>query len=180
MHEIRFHGKGGQGLVRAGQICVQSAIDVGMYAAFSPFFGVERRGSPVYGHLRMDSKPIRVKMQVYKPECIVLLDQSLLDEVNVYDGLRKNGILIINSNLNPDELNIPGYIYKVGIVDATSIAFNFLGKNIPNTVMLGAFCRTTGWLPLEVISRNIEAQFNKENAEACARGYDNTRIVVIK
>ena len=70
-----------------------------MYAAFIPFFGVERKGSPVYGFLRLDDKPIRPKTQVYNPDCVIVLDDTLLDEVDVFEGIKDDSILIINTGL---------------------------------------------------------------------------------
>src|SRR5664280_3016037 len=122
MREIRLHGRGGQGTAKAAQTLVQSLIEQGKYAQFIPFFGVERKGSPVFGFLRIDEKPIRLKTQVYDPHCLIVLDDTLLDTVPVFDGLREGGILIINSLLDQKTFCSNQNVYKLGIVDATGIA----------------------------------------------------------
>ena len=179
MKEIRLHGRGGQGLVKAGQIAVQAAVDAGKNAAFIPFFGVERKGSPVYGFLRLDDKPIRPKTQVYNPDCVIVLDDTLLDEVDVFEGIKDDSILIINTR-SLKNLKVPDKISTIGVVDASEIALKHLKKNIPNTTILGTFCRVTGWLPLEEIKRSVEAQFGELNGQACVEGYNNANVITVR
>lgn len=177
MKEVRLHGRGGQGLVKAAQIIVKAAVATGKYATFIPFFGVERKGSPVYGFLRIDDKPIRLKNMVYNPDCVVVLDDTLFEEVNVYDGIRDNSVVVINSMRSFEELPVPEQAVTIGVVNATDIALKHLGRNIPNTTVLGAFCRTTGWLPLEAIESAVREEFDEANAKACADGYENTKVI---
>jgi 2-oxoacid:acceptor oxidoreductase gamma subunit (pyruvate/2-ketoisovalerate family) len=174
--EVRLHGRGGQGLVKAAHIIVKAAVDAGKYATFIPFFGVERKGSPVYGYLRLDDKPIRLKTQVYHPDCVVVLDDSLLDEIDVFEGMKPDGILVINTPHPASEARVPESVTAVGALNATDIALEHLHRNIPNTVMLGAFCRTTGWLPVENIAHCVEEEFGAANSTACHSGYERTEI----
>lgn len=177
MKEVRLHGRGGQGLLKAAHIIVKTAVSIGEYGSFIPYFGVERKGSPVYGFLRLYNKPILIKSQVYKPDSIIVLDDTLLNQVDVYEGLRENSIVIINTKSSVSDLRIPPQVKKVGIVDATEIALRHLGKNIPNTIMLGAFCKTTGWLPIDDMSDLIEEEFDKKNTIAAKEGFDSTKIL---
>ena len=97
MKEIRLHGRGGQGVVKASQIVVRAAVAGGKNGQFIPFFGVERKGSPVFGYLRISEEPIRRKMQVYEPEILVIMDDSLVGLPATYAGLKDGGIVVINS-----------------------------------------------------------------------------------
>jgi 2-oxoacid:acceptor oxidoreductase gamma subunit (pyruvate/2-ketoisovalerate family) len=177
MKEIRLHGRGGQGAVKAAQTIVQALIEQGKYAQFIPFFGVERKGSPVFGFLRMDEKPIRLKTQVYDPHCLLVLDDTLLDTVPVFDGLREGGILVINSLLEQKFFCSNQNVYKLGIVDATGIAEECIGRNMPpNTAILGAFAKVTGWVDWSILERVIEENFGKKNLDAARKAYDSTII----
>ncbi|MGI6604564.1 MAG: 2-oxoacid:acceptor oxidoreductase family protein [bacterium] len=177
MKEIRLHGRGGQGLVKGAQMIVKAAVSSGKYATFIPFFGVERKGSPVYGFLRINDKPIRPKNMVYNPDCIVVLDDTLLFEVNVFEGMKDRGIVLLNSAHSVDQLPLPEQAGKIGIVNATDISIKYLGRNIPNTTVLGAFSRVTGWLPLDAVVDVISAEFNEANVDACKEGYEKTIVV---
>jgi 2-oxoacid:acceptor oxidoreductase gamma subunit (pyruvate/2-ketoisovalerate family) len=177
MKEVRLHGRGGQGLVKGAQIIVKAAVSAGKYATFIPFFGVERKGSPVYGFLRIDDKPIRPKNMVYSPDCVIVLDDTLFEEIDVYEGIRDDSMAVINSMHSIEQLPIPEKAGKIGVVNATDISIQHLGRNIPNTTVLGAFCRTTGWLPLDVIADAVQEEFNEANARACADGYKKTMVV---
>lgn len=177
MKEIRLHGRGGQGAVKAAQTLVQALVEQGRYAQFIPFFGVERKGSPVYGFLRIDEKPIRVKTQVYDPHCLLVLDDTLLDSVPVFDGLREDGILVINSRSDQESFCSIRNVSTLGIVDATGIAEEVVGRNMPpNTAILGAFAKVTGWVDWSILQRVIEKNFGKSNVDAARKAYENTSI----
>jgi 2-oxoacid:acceptor oxidoreductase gamma subunit (pyruvate/2-ketoisovalerate family) len=178
--EVRLHGRGGQGLVKAAHIIVKAAVEKGKYATFIPFFGVERKGSPVYGFLRLDDKPIRLKTQVYNPDCLVVFDDTLLEEVEVFEGIKDNAVLLLNTNRMLSELALPAEVATVGLVNATDIALQQLGRNIPNTTLLGAFCRVTGWIDLDIVQKLVAAEFGPENAAACAAGYAATTLVQVR
>ena len=122
MKEIRFHGRGGQGVVKSAQIIVQTVVESGLYGQFIPFFGVERKGSPVFGFLRIDNSDIKVKCQVYNPEVLMIFDDTLLKMPQTFAGLEDNAIVIINTTKNIDELNLPDLNMRIYTVDATGIA----------------------------------------------------------
>jgi len=101
----------------------------------------------------------------------------LFEEIDVYEGIRDDSMAVINSMHSIEQLPIPEKAGKIGVVNATDISIQHLGRNIPNTTVLGAFCRTTGWLPLDVIADAVQEEFNEANARACADGYKKTMVV---
>lgn len=176
MKEIRFHGRGGQGVVKAAQILVRTAVEGNRYAHFIPFFGVERMGSPVYGFARIDDKPIRIKSQVYDPHCIIVFDDTLFDTVPVFSGLRDDGIVVLNSKLDKEQIDIPDTVKTLAIVDATQIALDTINRDIPNTAMLGAFAKATGYVDFDILCDKISDTFGKVNADSAAKAYDSVKI----
>ena len=107
MKEIRLHGRGGQGVVKASQIVVKAVVQEKKQGQFIPFFGVERKGSPVFGYLRISQQPIRRKMQVYEPDILMILDDSLVVLPATYEGLKEGGTIIMNTVKPLEELKIP-------------------------------------------------------------------------
>ena len=176
MNEIRLHGRGGQGVVKAAHVIVKSIVNDGGYAQFIPFFGVERKGSPVYGFLRTDDKDIRVKTQVYTPDILLVFDDSLLPDAQIFDGFKQDGTLILNTAKPVEELNLPFMPRCLATIDATRIALDVLGVNIPNTVMLGAFSRVTGLVKMEQLLPEIKANFGEKNVALAVEGSQKTRI----
>lgn len=176
MKEIRFHGRGGQGVVTAAQILVETAVSMGKHAHFIPYFGVERKGSPVYGFVRMSNNSIRIKSQVYDPHYVVVFDDTLLDAVSVFAGVRKEGIVVLNSDRKLDQINLPDTVKSLVIVDATQIALNTIKKEIPNTAMLGAFAKATELIDPIVLYDKIANAFGKENAEAAQLAYKTCKV----
>lgn len=177
MKEIRLHGRGGQGVVKASQIVVRAAVAGGKNGQFIPFFGVERKGSPVFGYLRISEEPIRRKMQVYEPEILVIMDDSLVGLPATYAGLKDGGIVVINSTKSAEELQVPQQAGEVAIVDASGIAEELIGRNIPNTSMLGAFAKASGLVDKEVLFKEIETSFGTVNRQAAERAYEETVVM---
>lgn len=171
MKEIRLHGRGGQGVVKASQIVVKAAVAGEKYGQFIPFFGVERKGSPVFGYLRISDEPIRRKMQVYEPDILMILDDSLVSLPSTYAGLKEGGTVIINSVKTPEELKVPSCAGKVAVVDAAGISEELLGRNIPNTAMLGAFAQISGLVDKDVLFQEVETSFGAANREAAQKAY---------
>lgn len=172
MREIRLHGRGGQGVVKASQIVVKAAVAGHRQGQFIPFFGVERKGSPVFGYLRISQEPIRRKMQVYEPDILVIMDDSLVHLPETYAGLKENGVVIINSVKTKEELKIPAQAGLTATVDATGIAEKYLGRNIPNTAMLGAFAKVSGLVDEGLLFQEIEKAFGQTNREAAMEAYN--------
>lgn len=181
MYEVRFHGRGGQGAVMAAQALASAAFSEGNYAVAFPFFGAERRGAPVLAFTRVDKKKIRVKTQVYEPDYVVVLDDTLTEQVNVVGGLKEGGLLIVNTTKKPGELNLERCV-KTATVDATSIALEVLGSAVTNSAILGAFAKATGQLKMESIEKGIMDIFGarigeknaKKNADAAKKSFEKT------
>ncbi len=178
MIEIRFHGRGGQGTVVASKALALAVANEGKYVQTFPEYGVERRGAPVTAYTRIDDKPIYVRSKIYEPDHIVVLDPTLVNAVNVTEGLKDGGWVIINSPLPPSDFKIPDR-FKVITVDATDIALKYrLGSKaspIVNTAMLGIFAGITKFVGLDAVIeavREIAPVKVEENINAAKEGYE--------
>lgn len=176
MIEIRLHGRGGMGTVKAGEVLVHAMVVRGGYGNSIPFFGFERQGAPVTSFVRLDSVPIRPKTQVYEPRCVIVMDPTLGAAVDLFEGVPEGGILVINSAEAPEMITVPSRIATVAAVNATDLAIAKLGKAIPNTAMLGAFVAGTGWVDLDAVADRVGALWGKVNAELVREAYAATRI----
>ncbi len=173
MIEIRFHGRGGQGAVTAARLLAEAAFLEGNHCQAFPFFGAERRGAPVMAFARISKAPIRTHEQVYAPDHVVVLDPTLVEAVNVASGLKKGGIVVLNSTKLPERLKG----VKVALVDATAVAIESLGVPITNTTMLGALAKATGVVSLDSVKKVVEKRFGKlaeKNIKAATRAYEQT------
>ncbi len=178
---IRIHGRGGQGSVTSAELVAQAAISENKYAQAFPSFGPERRGAPVQAFIRIDSsKPIRIRAGITKPDIVVVLDPSLLDIVDITSGLKEGGIIVVNTKDTLEEIEKKfGSGYKFAIIDATSIAREFLGRPIVNTTMIGALVRASHIIELESLLHPLEKRFGKladNNKKAMQNAYQNTKI----
>lgn len=181
MKEIRFHGIGGLGTVKAGEMLVHAAVKDGNFGTSSPFFGFERQGAPVTSFVRLSEKKIREKTQVYYPDCVVVLDQSLLTSSPVFDGFGDDSILILNTKKqNAGDLVDTTKVNYFAYLDATSIAVETLGRAIPNTVMLGAFVKVTEWVRKDYLEEVIDHFFGAKNVHAFQIGYDRVNTQYFK
>ena len=176
MKEIRLHGRGGQGVVKASQIVVRAAVAGNKFSQFIPFFGVERKGSAVFGYLRISDSEIRRKTQIYEPDVLVIMDDSLVSLPATFEGLKDGGIIVINSTKSDDELQIPSQAGPVAKVDATGISTKLFGRNIPNTAVLGAFVRATGLVDKDLLFAEIEKTFGADNRKAAETAYEQTVV----
>lgn len=175
MIEIRVHGRGGQGSVTAAELLGFAAHSDGKYAQAFPSFGSERMGAPVQAFVRISQKPIRIRSQVYKPNYVIVQDPTLLEVINVLDGLREDGLLLINSKKKAAELGIHTKA-RVKTIPAMEIALEVIGKPIMNTTLLGAFAAATGEISLEGIQKAIQHKFpgpvGEKNIAAVMRAFD--------
>lgn len=178
MKEIRLHGRGGQGVVKASHIVVKAAVAGNRYGQFIPFFGVERKGSPVFGFLRLSNEPIRRKTQVYEPDILMIFDDTLVKLPATYAGLKEGGIVIINSIKTVEELGVPEQAGEVAVVNATGISEELFGRNMPNTSMLGALAKVTDLVNKDVLFDEIAAAFGETNRTAAQLAYDS--VIVTK
>ena len=181
MIEIRFHGRGGQGAVTSAEILAISAINSGKYAQAFPSFGPERRGAPVQAFSRISDEKILDRTKVYNPDIVVVLDPSIMDIVNVTEGLKNNGIIVVNTSKSPEEVKkeFGRDDITVGTVNATKIAIDTIGRPITNIVMLGALLKVKPLIPVDLIFEPLKERFGKiadKNIEACKIAYEQVKI----
>ncbi len=181
MLEIRWHGRGGQGAVTAAELLAKAAIAEGLWAQAFPAFGPERRGAPVLAFTRISDNPIKMRVQVYEPDVVVVLDPSLIGVVDVGEGLKQGGVAIVNSAKDPVEFKeVFPSASKIFSVDATKIALEELKVPIVNTAMLGAAARAIGAVPLERVEEAIRERFGthigERNVRAVRRAHKEVRL----
>lgn len=183
MTEIRFHGRGGQGAVIASEILASALFAEGKYVQTFPEFGVERRGAPVQAFLRFDDKPILLRCKVYNPDHIIVLDPVLIKTVNITQGLKPGGWILLNSTrVLPQNVNFDKY--KLALVDATGIAIKYrLGAKtapIVNTAILGAFVKISNLASLDHICEGIKEYVPvkiQENIQATKEAYETVKKI---
>ena len=162
MIEIRFHGRGGQGAVTSAELTALAAIEQGKYAQAFPSFGPERRGAPVMAFVRVSDEPIRTREKIYEPDIVVVLDPTLLEIVDVAAGLKNDGILVLNTKKNGEEVReASGIKAKLALVDATRIAVETMGLPITNTTLLGAMLKATNLLPTSALDGPLQERFGR-------------------
>jgi len=181
MVEIRFHGRGGQGAVTSAEILAISAISEGKYAQAFPSFGPERRGAPVVAFSRISDERILNRTKIYEPDIVVVLDPSIMKMVNVIEGLKENGIVVVNTSKSPEELKkeFGREDITVGTVNATKIAIEKIGRPITNIIMLGALLKVKPIVKLDSIVDPLKERFGKiaeKNIEASKLAYDQVKI----
>lgn len=180
MIEIRLHGRGGQGAVTSAELLAQAAIAQGKYAQAFPSFGPERRGAPVAAFVRISDEPIKTREKIYQPDVVVVLDASVLNFVNVADGLKQDGTLIINAPICEETCQANyGFSGRLAFVDADKIAKEILGIPITNTTMMGAVLKATGVLTPDDMKDPLDARFGKiaaKNFNALATAFEATLI----
>jgi len=182
MHEIRFHGRGGQGTVVASILLAKAFFNTGYYVQTFPLFGVERRGAPVESYLRLDNEKILIRSNIYTPDHIVIQDMRLIHSIEVTKGLKPGGSILINSRILPDDLSLFSG-FRLAFVDADHIATgNGLGTRthpIINTAMIGAFARVMEMPPLDMIAATIENNIHikaKQNVSAAQQAYEEVNL----
>ncbi|HET90376.1 MAG TPA: pyruvate synthase [Chloroflexi bacterium] len=167
--EIRWHGRGGQGVVTAGKLLAETAMGAGQYFQAFPDYGPERMGAPIRAFTRLSSRPITIHSQIEKPDVVLVLDPTLLGTVPVAEGLEEHGSLLVNTSMSPAEVRkATGFqTGRIFTVDASHIAIEEMGREITNTPMLGAFARATGLFDIDDLAEQLKAWFGKKiTAEA--------------
>jgi len=184
-HEVRIHGRGGQGAVLACSILAQALIEDGKHAVAIPSFGFERRGAPVAAFLRFSADPIRAMTNVYHPDCVVCIDPAVARSVDIFAGMKPGGIAVLATTAKLAELKFPDAVSRVGLCDAVGIALAIYRKPVTNAVMLGAFARATGLLTLASLKDAFQQMDFRdaglaENLAAVERGYAETSVFELK
>ena len=164
--EIRWHGRGGQGAKTASLLLADAAFSTGKYVQGFPEYGPERMGAPITAYNRISSERSTVHTNIYEPDYVVVVDETLLSAVDVTAGLKKEGALLINSSKAPEELRplLKGYEGRVCTIDAGKISEEELGKNFPNTPMLAAIVKISGVVEAARFVGDMEASFKHKFA----------------
>ncbi len=178
MQQIRIHGRGGQGVVTAAELIAIAAFNEGYQAQAFPSFGVERTGAPIEAFARIDKSPVRTREHVYQPNVLIVQDSSLLATVDVAKGCNNKTLVIINTTKPKNEINLKLPKDNIFVIDATKIALEEIGRNIVNTVILGAFAKATGLVSLNSLKKAIGQKFSNKgqalvdkNNKAIERAY---------
>ena len=154
--EIRWHGRGGQGVVTANEILAGAALEEGKYMKAFPEFGPERMGAPIRAFARISEEPIKVHSQVYFPDYVVVLDPTLIGNINVLEGMKKEGALVANyPDGRESHRRALATDMDVHAVNAIKIALETIGKPLANTAMLGALVKVSGVLNLESVKKEL-------------------------
>lgn len=184
--EIRWHGRGGQGTVTAAKVLADACLSGGRYVQAFPEYGPERSGAPLRAYNRVSGKELRMHCPVLHPNVVAIADATLIDGVNVSEGVKDDTIFIVNTSKDPSEIRTKLKLsakQKVYTLDATKIAIECFGRALPNAPMLGAVSKATAIVGLEALLEDVRKSFGKKfaqkiidgNLEATKRGYEEVK-----
>ena len=165
--EIRWHGRGGQGAKTASLLLADAAFNTGKYIQGFPEYGPERMGAPITAYNRISDKPITVHSNIYNPDYVVVVDDTLLESVDVTAGLKETGAIVINTTKEGEEVRklLKGYTGNVYAIDARKISEEALGRYFPNTPMLAAIIKVAGIMSDEALLKDMEGSFKHKFAK---------------
>lgn len=187
MVEIRWHARGGQGAKTAAMLMAEVAMHEGKFSQGFPEYGPERAGAPIKGYTRISDKGICKHCAISNPTVVLVLDETLLDSVNVVEGIRDDGFLLVNTERTPEEVRQcveTDAKFTVGTVNATGISLETIGRPIPNTPMMGALIKVMPFLPMEGVFKGLDHKFGKKlspemmegNRKAVQRAYEEVNV----
>lgn len=164
--EIRWHGRGGQGAKTAALLLADVAFQTGKHVQGFPEYGPERMGAPITAYNRISDEAVRVHSNIYDPEYVVVVDETLLETVDVTDGLKKEGAIVINTEKPKEEIipHLKGYEGDVYTIDAKKVSLACLGKYFPNTPMLAAIVKVSGIMDEDMFIREMRASYQHKFA----------------
>ena len=170
MFEVRIHGRGGQGVVTAAEMLSIAAFEEGRHAQAFPSFGSERTGAPVVAFCRIADKEIRLREPIMKPDALIIQDPTLLLQIDVFAGLKKDGFILINTSKTFDQLGLGDFILdwrheRLCTVPAMDLALKHVGRPVPNVPLLGGFAAVAGVLQLESVIKAIKERFSGKVAD---------------
>ncbi|MGB4025481.1 MAG: 2-oxoacid:acceptor oxidoreductase family protein [Bacillota bacterium] len=186
--EIRWHARGGQGAKTASTLLAETSMAAGKYVQGFPEYGPERMGAPMKAYNRIGDIPITIHSNVENPDVVMVLDPTLVGPVDVTEGLKPDGIIIINTTLSPEEAKqkLDRDDIKVATVDASGIAVDCIGRDIPNTPMMGALLKLVEILPFEEFIERMRADLTAKfrgrenivegNIKAIRRAYEEVKL----
>ena len=167
MIEIRWHGRGGQGAKTASLLLADAAFNTGKYIQGFPEYGPERMGAPITAYNRISDKPITIHSNIYEPDYVVVVDDTLLEVVDVTAGLKEEGAIVINTTKSADYLKsvLKGYNGGIYTIDARKISEEALGRYFPNTPMLAAIVKVSGVMSDEDFLEDMKGSFKHKFAK---------------
>ena len=165
--EIRWHGRGGQGAKTASLLLADAAFNTGKYIQGFPEYGPERMGAPITAYNRISNSPIRIHSNIYKPDYVVVVDDTLLESIDVTAGLKESGAIVINTTKDANYLNsvLNGYSGDIYTIDARKVSMEALGKYFPNTPMLAAIVKVSKVMTDEELLKDMEGSFKHKFAK---------------
>ena len=165
--EIRWHGRGGQGAKTASLLLADAAFNTGKYIQGFPEYGPERMGAPITAYNRISDKPIRIHSNIYEPDYVVVVDDSLLESVDVTAGLKEDGAIVINTTKDADYLKtaLKGYKGKIFTIDARKVSMETLGRYFPNTPMLAAIVKVSKVMDEKDFLKDMQGSFKHKFAK---------------
>ena len=171
MFQIRIHGRGGQGVVTSAELLSVAAFDEGRHSQAFPSFGSERMGAPVMAFCRIDDKPIRLREPVMEPDALIIQDSTLLHQVDVFAGFKRDGYILINTSKSFEALGLAEFVKdcrqdRLCSVPATDLSVKHLGRPMPNVPLLGGFAAISGRIKLESVVMAINDRFSGKVAAA--------------
>ena len=184
MIEIRWHGRGGQGAKTASLLLADAAFNTGKYIQGFPEYGPERMGAPITAYNRISESKIRTHSNIYTPDFVVIVDDTLIGTVEVTKGLKENGTILVNTNKSIDEIrkDLGGYTGHLYLIDASKISKELLNANFPNTALLAAIVHIANIMSEEDLIKEMETAFKHKfarkpeviapNMEAVKRGFE--------
>ena len=181
MFQVRIHGRGGQGVVTAAEMLSIAAFEEGRHAQAFPSFGSERTGAPVVAFCRIADKEIRLREPIMEPDAIIIQDPTLLHQVDVFAGLKKDGYILINTTKTFEQLGLGDFVRdwhpeRLCTVSATELSLKHVGRPVPNVPLLGGFAAVSSIIKLESVAMAIRDKFSGKVAEgniaAATEAYD--------
>jgi pyruvate ferredoxin oxidoreductase gamma subunit len=171
MFQVRIHGRGGQGVVTSAELLSVAAFDEGRHSQAFPSFGSERMGAPVMAFCRIDDKPIRLREPVMEPDALIIQDSTLLHQVDVFAGFKRDGYILINTSKSFEVLGLAEFVKdcrqeRLCSVPATDLSVKHLGRPMPNVPLLGGFAAVSGRIKLESVVMAINDRFSGKVAQA--------------
>ena len=165
--EIRWHGRGGQGAKTASLLLADAAFNTGKYIQGFPEYGPERMGAPITAYNRISNKPITIHSNIYEPDYVVVVDDTLLESVDVTSGLKETGAIVINTTKSANYLKdvLKGYKGAIYTIDARKVSEEALGRYFPNTPMLAAIVKVTGIMTDEALLEDMKGSFKHKFAK---------------
>jgi pyruvate ferredoxin oxidoreductase gamma subunit len=177
MKEIKIFARAGQGAITTATVLGEAFFNEGIYAYAFPSFGAARMGAPMNAFLRFDSKPVRLRSQIYNPDYVIVIDPTLIQSENCFAGLKKGGVAIVAVREDTENIKPPKGV-KLVTLEAEKIAMEVIGRPFSNTILVGAFAKASNEVKIESVYESIRKRFSgkpellTKNIEAVKRGYE--------